>query len=55
MEAFISAALVLALIFVALGFGVWIFSGLLLVAVASLAFVADFSVDRIGVITKTVM
>lgn len=55
MEAFISAAVVLALIFIALGFGVWIFSGLLLVAVASLAFVADFSVDRIGVVAKSVM
>jgi tripartite ATP-independent transporter DctM subunit len=55
MEAFIISALVLALIFVALGLGVWIFAGLLLVAFSSLVFVTDFSLIRVGVIAKTVM
>lgn len=55
MEAFISAALVLGLIFAALGLGVWIFAGLLLVAVISLVFGADFSIVRVGIIAKAVM
>ncbi|RRD57495.1 TRAP transporter large permease subunit [Comamonadaceae bacterium OH2545_COT-014] len=55
MEAFAVAVAVLAMIFITLGLGVWVFAGLLLVAVASLLCIAGFSVDRIGVIVKSIV
>jgi C4-dicarboxylate transporter, DctM subunit len=50
MEAILSAAVVLGLIFFYLGLGVWVFSGLLLVAGTALMLVLGMPLQRIGTI-----
>ena len=50
MEAILSAAVVLGLIFLYLGLGVWVFAGLLLVAGTSLMLVLGMPLNRIGTI-----
>lgn len=47
--------LMLALIILFLGLGTWVFVGLFLVAISSLFFIADFSIDRIGFIARSVV
>lgn len=51
---FIMLAMLLALI-VVLGAGVWIFVGLFIVSAVSLVVMADFSVDRVGLIFRTIV
>ncbi|WP_339859945.1 TRAP transporter large permease subunit [Thalassospira alkalitolerans] len=55
MDALLSAGLVLALIFLFLGMGVWIFVGLLFVSGASLALVAGMDIQRIGTIAANIV
>lgn len=55
MEALVAAIVVIALIFIFLGFGVWIFAGLLLVATTSLYLVLDMGIDRIGTIAASII
>lgn len=50
MDALLSAGVVLGLIFLFLGLGVWVFAGLLLVAASSLYLVLGMDVGRIGTI-----
>lgn len=47
--------IMLALIILFLGLGTWVFVGLFLVAISSLFFIADFSIDRIGYIARSVV
>lgn len=47
--------IMLALIILFLGLGTWVFVGLFLVAISSLFFIADFSIDRIGFIARSVV
>lgn len=46
---------VIALLVLYLGLGVWIFSGLLLISMTTLAFLLDFSIYRIGAIAKGIV
>ena len=55
MEALISGLVVLALIFLFLGSGVWVFAGLLMVSVTGLMFLLDFAPQRIGTIASSIM
>lgn len=55
MTAVYSSAVLLALVFLFLGAGIWIFSGLILVAVGSLWMVLDFPLSRIGPIATRVI
>ncbi len=54
MEVLVNMGVMLALIVLFLGLGVWVFVGLFLVAGCGLVFMADFSVDRVGIILKAV-
>ncbi|ADO43605.1 TRAP transporter large permease [Ketogulonicigenium vulgare] len=54
MEAAIAPVVLISLIFLVLGMGVWVFLGLVMVALLSLHFVMDFSFARIGSITSTI-
>ncbi|WEX11045.1 TRAP transporter large permease subunit [Chelativorans sp. AA-79] len=55
MTAVYSSAVLLGLVFLFLGAGVWIFSGLILVAIGSLWMVLDFPLARIGPIATRVI
>ena len=46
---------VMGLIFIVLGAGTWVFSGLLLVAMGSLVVLGDFSFHRVGVILSKIL
>ena len=52
MEALGSAVIVIFLIMLYLGLGVWIFAGLMLVSITGLMLILDYPVDRIGAIIK---
>ncbi len=54
MEALGAALVVILLVFLFLGMGVWIFAGLLLVAATSLYLILDMPVDRIGTIAARI-
>lgn len=54
MDVLLTMGIMLALIILFLGLGVWVFVGLFLVAITSLAFIADFPLDRIGYIARSV-
>ena len=54
MEALISGGFVLVLIFLFLGFGVWVFSGILLVAAGSLFFINGMDIGRIATIGTSI-
>lgn len=54
MDAVPAALLVLVLMFVLLGTGLWIFVALLLTSLLSLLFIADFSIGRVGAIIQPV-
>ena len=54
MDAVPAALAVLALMFVLLGTGLWIFVALLLTSLLSLLFIADFSIGRVGAIIQPV-
>lgn len=55
MEALFSAGVVLALIFLFLGLGVWVFAGLLLVAGTSIFLVLGMDPQRIGTIAASIV
>lgn len=55
MEAVLIAGIMLLMVFAVLGLGMWIFAGLLTVAIASMYFIGDFSIVRIGTIAKAVI
>lgn len=55
MDAFLTGLAVLGLIVLYVGFGTWVFAGLMLVSVTSLALILDFPVDRIGAIVKSIL
>ncbi|NNE21619.1 MAG: TRAP transporter large permease subunit [Rhizobiales bacterium] len=55
MEALVSGLIILVLILLFLGSGVWVFIGLLLVSTTGLTLVLDFPPDRIGVILKKIL
>ncbi|WP_205042040.1 TRAP transporter large permease [Rhodoligotrophos defluvii] len=55
MDALFPAFLLLSFLILALGMGLWVFAGLLLVTVFGLGVIADFSPDRIGVIARSVL
>lgn len=55
MDAVFSGVVTIGLIALFLGGGVWIFSGLLLVAVCVLSLVMGYPIDRIGFIVKGIM
>ncbi|WP_417803799.1 TRAP transporter large permease [Thalassospira lucentensis] len=55
MDALLSAGLVLCLIFLFLGMGVWIFVGLLMVSGTALALVAGMDIGRIGTIAANIV
>lgn len=55
MEIVLSAAGVIALILLVLGMGVWVFSGLAIVALLSLILIGDVSVDRAGAILSRII
>lgn len=55
MDALLAAGLVLALIFLFLGLGVWIFVGLLAVSGLSLALLAGMDISRIGTIAANIV
>ena len=55
MDVIMTLGIMLALIILFLGMGVWVFIGLFLVAITSLALIADFPLDRIGFIARTVI
>ena len=54
MDAVPASLAVLALMFVLLGTGLWIFVALLLTSLLSLLFIADFSIGRVGAIIQPV-
>ncbi|MGX1306019.1 C4-dicarboxylate transporter DctM subunit [Amorphus suaedae] len=54
MDAVISAAVVLALILIYLGLGIWVFAGLFLVSITGLAFLLDMNLTRIGTIAASI-
>ncbi|SBS32605.1 Sialic acid TRAP transporter permease protein SiaT [Marinomonas aquimarina] len=55
MEIVLSAVGVIALILVVLGMGVWVFSGLAIVALLSLIMIGDVSIDRAGAILSRII
>ena len=55
MEALFTGAATLLLVFLYLGLGAWVFSGLMLVSVTSLYFLVDFPLDRIGAIVQPIV
>jgi tripartite ATP-independent transporter DctM subunit len=55
MEALVSGLLVLALIFLFLGIGVWVFAGLFLVSVTGLLAIAGFPEARVGSIAANIL
>lgn len=55
METTATALTLLALVAFFLGFGIWIFAGLIMVGVSALYLVAGFDLDRIGAITASVV
>ena len=55
MDPVLAAVLVIALMFLFLASGMWIFAGLLLTSLVSLFVLTDYSVLRIGVIVKPMM
>jgi tripartite ATP-independent transporter DctM subunit len=55
MDIILTASAVIALILVVLGLGVWVFSGLAIVALLSLVMIADFSFHRAGVILSRII
>jgi tripartite ATP-independent transporter DctM subunit len=55
MDVLTNLGVMLALIILFLGLGAWVFVGLFLVAIGGLALMADFPLDRIGVIIKAVI
>lgn len=55
MEVVLSAVGVIALILVVLGMGVWVFSGLAIVALLSLIMIGDVSIDRAGAILSRII
>ena len=56
MEALVSGLIVLALIFLFLGSGTWVWAGLLLVSVSGLVLILDWPMHRVGVtISKIVL
>lgn len=55
MEVLLTMGIMLALIILFLGLGVWVFVGLFLVAITSLTLIADFPLDRVGYIARSVI
>ncbi|TDP01836.1 TRAP transporter large permease [Marinomonas balearica] len=55
METVLSAAAIILLILLVLGLGVWVFSGLAIVALLSLIVIGDVSVDRAGAILSRIL
>ena len=55
MDALLSAAIVLTLILLFLGSGVWVFVGLLLVSTTGLILVLDFPPQRVGVVLSKIL
>lgn len=55
MDVLLSMGFMLLLIILFLGLGIWVFSGLILVSIVSLAVLVDFPMDRIGIIAKSIM
>lgn len=55
MDIVFTAAAVIALIFIVLGLGVWVFSGLAIVALLSLVVIGDVSFHRSGVILSRIL
>lgn len=55
MEALITGTATLLLVFLYLGLGAWVFSGLMLVSVTSLYFLIDFPLGRIGTIIQPII
>lgn len=55
MDVLLSMGFMLFLIILFLGLGVWVFAGLILVSVFSLAILLDFPIDRIGLIAKSII
>lgn len=55
MEIILSAAGVIFLILLFLGLGVWVFSGLAIVALLSLTLIGDVSIDRAGAILSRIL
>lgn len=55
MDALIAAGFVLALIFLFLGLGVWIFVGLLLVSASSLLLIVGMDIHRVGTIAANIV
>ncbi|MDO6564539.1 TRAP transporter large permease subunit [Amphritea sp. 1_MG-2023] len=55
MDALLTMSILLALIILFLGLGVWVFVGLFLVAITSLTLIGDFSLDRVGHIAQSVI
>ncbi|MDP5291815.1 TRAP transporter large permease subunit [Oceanimonas sp. CHS3-5] len=55
MDVLMTMGMMLALIIVFLGLGVWVFVGLFLVGLAGLALIADFPLDRVGAIARSVI
>jgi len=55
MEAVFIAGTMLLFVFLVLGLGMWIFAGLLTVAIASMVFIGDFNLVRVGTIAKAVI
>ena len=55
MEALFTGAATLLLVFLYLGLGTWVFSGLMLVSVTGLYFLVDFPLDRIGAIVQPIV
>src|SRR5687768_7639605 len=55
MEAAVSALVILLLILVFLGLGIWVFAGLFLVSVTGLALLLDMNLSRIGTIAAAIV
>jgi tripartite ATP-independent transporter DctM subunit len=55
MDVLMTMGIMLALIILFLGVGVWVFVGLFLVAITSLTLIADFPLDRVGYIARSVI
>ncbi|BBB26949.1 TRAP transporter large permease [Amphritea japonica] len=55
MDVLLTMGIMLALIILFLGLGVWVFVGLFLVAITSLTLIADFPLDRVGYIARSVI
>lgn len=55
MDVLMTMGMMLALIIVFLGLGVWVFVGLFLVGLTGLALIADFPLDRVGAIARSVI